>query len=669
MVSRTWTVALGLCLCLVLLFGAGLAEVDSNAVTQTVVNESGTDNTGEKSSQTGGFEHLDSTVPLQNPSDVAVTGSFEPEDDGTVDLFVALDDDDGLATLESVANETAGMTVENTFWLVDAATVSVDTERMSPETLATVAGVDAVVGAVPVEKHGEIVEATAPTSTSTAPFHSFTAPTNTDITPTHTTQPSDGPATTYGLAQIRATEAWDTYGTRGEGASVAVIDTGIDPDHPDLDIMPDRWADFHSNGTQRETDPKEYDPNGHGTHVSGTVAGGNASGEYIGVAPDVDLYHAAVRVDGVEEDLIDPGKLAGALEWAIEEDVDIVSMSLGIQFPLYVDMVSESYEAGVTVLASSGNDGEGTSSTPANLYESIAVGASTEAETIAGFSSGEVVKKDDWTSPPDYLPDEYVVPTISAPGESVRSAMPEQSPFEYATKSGTSMASPHVAGALALAESATERDISPDNAETALEATAWKPDDWDGEPAGERDTRYGSGIIDAPDLIAMLKGIPEAELNAPEAARAGENLALDGTNSTDDNTTYRWDLTGNGEFDTETDSATLTHAFNQSGLQNVTLEVVTADGLTDHATVSIDVTLPPVTEDFDTPTDPYEPGLYEDVTGDGNVTVADVQVLFDNLHRDNLQQHAWAYDFSRTNPERVTIFDVQALFNRASSHS
>ena len=616
----------------------------------------------------------------QNPTDVTLAGPFESE--GTVELVVALDGDTsdhvqavaqggqveddnaqtarsaltpGQANLESFASETAGVTVENTFWITDAAVVSVDTDRVAPETLATVAGVEAVIDG-PLAEQQSAADATASTGDTAVAA-------DTEATAGETEEMAD--ETTYGLEQIRAAEAWATHNTTGEGASVAVLDTGIDVSHPDLSLAEDGWADFYSNGTQRDTDPMDYDPRGHGTHVSGTVAGGNTSGTHIGVAPGVDLYHGAVLNDCEQGGCTGSGQVFAGIEWAVENDIDIVSMSLGSTGSnfLYIDPITNAHEAGTTVVASSGNDGETNSSSPGNVYDSIAVGASNEFEDIRFSSSGEVVQRSDWLNPPDSWPEEWVVPTIAAPGDSVWSAMPGN---DYDTKSGTSMAAPHVSGALALAESATERDISAENAETALEATAWKPDDWDGEPAGERDTRYGSGIIDAPDLIDLLQEIPDSSLDAPGEATLGENVTLNATATTGTNLTYRWDLTGDGVVDTETSNATLVHTFDRDGTHNVTLEVVDGNGLVDQttATVSVASEVEPISDEFETPTAPNEEGVYEDVTGDGNVTVVDVQALFDNLDSEEVQANAWAFDFTGTNAETVTIFDVQTLFNR-----
>jgi len=453
------------------------------------------------------------------------------ESDGTVEVLVELSGAEqvtGVQRLQAHAAETQaplvdvaerrdGLRVERQFWLTNAVLVTVDTGEVSLDTLAGVQGVEAL------RENGRVtVDTGATAATRTIAVGSGRLTDGHGVTtPVASTDVSTGNYdTTYGLAQINATAVWDTYGTRGAGTSVAVLDTGVDADHPDIDVA--RWAEFDSNGNQVDTTPNDGD--GHGTHVSGTVTGGNASGTQIGVAPDADLYAAKVLADDGSGTF---AQIIAGMEWAVDQNADLISMSLGAQgyYDSFVDPVRNAETAGVTVVASSGNSGAGTSGSPGNVYDAISVGASNASGGIAGFSSGESIDTSAaWSSPPSDWPGTYVVPSVSAPGRGVQSAWLNGS---YQFLSGTSMAAPHVSGAIALMESALGSDVGPDELETALEETARKPDGYDtGTPAGERDTRYGSGIIDVPAALDSLSTGPVVELSGLDVAGAGANATV-----------------------------------------------------------------------------------------------------------------------------------------------
>lgn len=549
-------------------------------------------------------------ISLQSPDSVTiddgVTTAFGTAEDGTeVDILVGLESDDAVlsrsdrlnpdqlresadssqANLERYAATVDGITVEQTFWLTNLAAVSVDPDRVTPSDIASIAGVESIYENAPVRLYTGGTD-----SASVAGEHS----------PVAAGSAGAGTATvetTYGLEQIGATDVWDTYGTRGENTSVAVLDTGIDPDHPDLDLEDFAKFDFGDGEVNETAEAQDFDPNGHGTHVSGTVTGGNESGQYIGVAPDATLYHAAVLPDCNEDECIGlPVQIIGGMEWAVENDVDVMSLSLGIDSTgdVFVDAVRNARQAGTSVAISSGNDGERTSGTPANVYDAISVGASNDAAQITTFSSGEFVDTNrKWTDPPADWPDEYVVPTISAPGRSVHSAMPGG---DYSSKSGTSMASPHVNGAIALITAATNGTATPTEIETALERTATKPDETD-TPAGERDIRYGSGIIDVPAAIEFLEQDPTAAFRYQQPRPApGETVTFDGTYSIGDIETYEWDF---GDGTTETVAAetatdgSLTHTF-EEGQYDVTLTVTDTSNETETTTRTVAVRYPSV---------------------------------------------------------------------------
>ncbi|MFC4405498.1 S8 family serine peptidase [Haloarchaeobius iranensis] len=435
------------------------------------------------------------------------------------------------------ADRRDGVTVENRFWITNAMLLSVDTSEVTLTEIAEMPTVE--------ELHANFdVQTPEPREASSAPEAASTS----------------GYDTTYGLDQVNATEVWDSYGTQGEGVKVAVLDTGIDPSHPDIDLYteepgnatyPGGWAEFNGSGAVIPGS-EPYDADGHGTHTSGTVAGGDASGEHIGVAPGATLIHGGVLTP-------EGGTFAailGGMEWAIQEDADVMSMSLGCivdDTACYTDSTIEPIQnaeaAGTIVIASAGNDGEGFSSSPGNVYDAVAIGASNESYGIADFSSGMTVNTSQaWgDAAPEHWPDQYVVPDVSAPGVAVKSAQPGGS---YAELSGTSMAAPHVAGVVALMESAAGSDtLSNGDIRTTLRETAWKPE---GEPA-ENDTRYGSGLVNAKaavDTVALEQGV-EGTVTGPDGTPVeGATVVLgDGRSDTTDESGQYSIVAPNGTYD------------------------------------------------------------------------------------------------------------------------
>ncbi|MCU4741591.1 S8 family serine peptidase [Natronoglomus mannanivorans] len=450
-----------------------------------------------------------SLVPATSADPAPLDTELETSD-GTVEVLLRLEgvdetilarSHDGVSALRSHAattqepferyiETTDGVELENRFWISNALLVSVDTETYDLERFARLEGVAGV-------HANHEVRLPEP---ETVPVHT----TRTDSS-VQTTEYEPTSQTTYGLEQINAPQVWDVYGTKGEGVRVAVLDTGVDPDHPDIDISQENWAEFDGDGNEVE-DSTPNDTGTHGTHVSGTVTGGDNSGEYIGVAPEATLMHGMV-LDGGEGSTT---QILAGMEWAVENDADVISMSLGGDgyAHVFIDAVRNANEAGVLVVAATGNSGEGVSSSPANVYESLAVGASDSSENIAEFSSGEEIVTDDaWENelndPPEHWPETYVVPDIAAPGMAINSSIPGG---DYDELSGTSMATPHVSGTIALMLSASGGNADPETIMESLEETAWKPDE---EPE-EKDVRYGHGIIDAyaaTGLVAIDSGI------------------------------------------------------------------------------------------------------------------------------------------------------------------
>jgi len=383
------------------------------------------------------------------------------------------------SAFESFAADRPGVSVEREFWLANALLVTVDADRVTAADLRAVENVTRIHENVVVEPIGPAdarqVEADP-----------------------------DGRATS-GLRQIRAPTAWRQFGTRGSGATVAVVDTGVSRSHQDIELA--GWASFDGNGTLVSDDVAEaFDPDGHGTHVAGTVAGGNASGTHIGVAPAANLY----GIDAFEENgTATFAAIVAAMEHATTTaDADVLQLSLGANgtFPGFVGPVRNARATGTVVVAAVGNEGANASSSPANAYDAVAVGAVDAEGTVPPFSGGQRVDAAAFGEPPDDWPDSYVVPDVSAPGVRVASAA-AGTRNGYVFRQGTSMAAPHVSGVAALAVAATDGRVATPTIEAALVDTAVHPAN-----ATEPDTRYGHGVVDAPAAVgAAVEATPPAE--------------------------------------------------------------------------------------------------------------------------------------------------------------
>lgn len=276
----------------------------------------------------------------------------------------------------------------------------------------------------------------------------------------------------WGIDRIDAELVWPS--TVATGVCVAVVDTGIDTSHPDLaaNIVGGYNAINPSSGYK--------DDNGHGTHVSGTIGAIDNTVGVIGAAPKVSLLGVKVlnsQGSGYVSDIIE------GMDWAVSNGAKVINMSLGGSTPVsaFQDAVTRANAAGVVVVAAAGNSG-GTVGYPAAYDGVIAVSATDSSNVIAYFSSrGPEVD-------------------LAAPGVSINSTYwTRRKGSTYALLSGTSMASPHVAGAAALVLSTPvgASDVNgngiwdPAEVEAKLEATAT-----DLGAAGA-DTLYGAGLVNA----------------------------------------------------------------------------------------------------------------------------------------------------------------------------
>jgi subtilisin family serine protease len=274
---------------------------------------------------------------------------------------------------------------------------------------------------------------------------------------------TDNKSNTWGLAKIGALSAWGVFGAKGKDVLVAVLDTGIDPDHPDLKGKIAGFAEFDRSGAEVPGSNENIrDAGEHGTHCAGIIAGGNASGRWIGVAPEAKILAGMVLTSDAEGEPIygTDAQILGGIEWAIKSGAHVISMSLGglrmtaDVLDVYTRAVINANRKGIPVVVSVGNEGSQTSCSPGNDYFAFSVGATDVSDRAAGFSGGrtQIIENSRYISP-QYLPMIFSKPDVSCPGVSIYSSVPnktKETNNSWAALSGTSMAAPHVSGAMAL---------------------------------------------------------------------------------------------------------------------------------------------------------------------------------------------------------------------------
>lgn len=273
----------------------------------------------------------------------------------------------------------------------------------------------------------------------------------------------------WGYGHIQAEAAWDEA-TGTAGVVIAVLDSGVDLDHPDLmtQLLPGGY-DFG------DDDGDVTDHNGHGTHCVGIAAAAsdNATG-VAGTAPGVRIL--PVKVFG-DDNGGDTSRLADGITYATDNGADVISMSLGaISTTSYLESaLAYARSHGVVLVAAAGNDSASALRYPAASPGVIGVAATTVNDEHAAYSN---------TGPGV---------DISAPGTSIYSTVING----YAYKTGTSMATPYVAGAVALLRSAAPTATA-DQLTSALQATAADI----GEAGWDRET--GFGLLQIADAVAHL---------------------------------------------------------------------------------------------------------------------------------------------------------------------
>ncbi len=276
--------------------------------------------------------------------------------------------------------------------------------------------------------------------------------------------PAPQQETPWGIARVNAAAAWGT--TRGQGVKVAVIDTGIDMDHPDLKAnVVGGW-----NAITKTEGNTFKDDNGHGTHVSGTIAALDDQNGVVGVAPAVSLYGVKVLDAGGSGTFSD---VIAGMDWAVTNKMQVVNMSLGASKgnDSLKAAVENMAKAGVVLAAAAGNSGRAVGF-PAAYPQTLCIAAMDVQNRVAYFSSrGPEV---------DFI----------APGVDVKSTYMGGG---YSDLDGTSMATPHMAGLAALAIGA--KGFTDPEAVRAFLKAASTP------LAGAPVEQQGAGVVDAAKLV------------------------------------------------------------------------------------------------------------------------------------------------------------------------
>lgn len=233
----------------------------------------------------------------------------------------------------------------------------------------------------------------------------------------------------YGIKMLDVISQWQD--TKGEGINVAVLDTGIDYNHYDLVNRVKGGFNFTT------ANPGDYiDRNGHGTFCAGIIGATDNEKGTIGVAPEANIYAVKVLNDQGKGDL---NWLADGIEWSIANNIHIISMSLGFQsdFIRIKEAVQKAYKAGIIMVAAAGNDASRTQvDFPARYPEVIGVTAIDANQKLGSFcTTGTDIE-------------------FSAPGVDVISTYLNN---QFAVMSGTSMATPHISGAIALLQAKAKK--------------------------------------------------------------------------------------------------------------------------------------------------------------------------------------------------------------------
>jgi subtilisin family serine protease/N-acetylneuraminic acid mutarotase len=399
----------------------------------------------------------------------------------------------------------------------------------------------------------------------------------------------------WGVADIHADQVWEQVGVRGEGLVVANIDSGVQYDHPALVAA---YRGNQGDGTF-DHDYNWFDPTGlctadggapcdtvgHGTHTMGTMVGDGGEGAHIGVAPGARW----IAVKGCEQLGCSELGLTSAAQWVLaptdlsganpdpSRRPNIVNNSWSTPggddfYDAYVDAWIAS---GIFPVFSNGNTGPecGTAGSPADYAASYSVGNYQPNGQIAADSSRGPGVGDESK------------PNISAPGTAVRSSVPGD---QYQSYNGTSMAAPHVAGAVALLWSAAPALLG-DVSGTRLLLDGSARDAADDQCGGDADDNnvYGEGRLDA---LALVDAAPRGEtgLLTGQVTESGSGEPLADARLTFDGPTQRRAVTDrDGEYSVALTPGDYDMVVSRFGYDDLTVPVTIASGATVHRDVEL----------------------------------------------------------------------------------
>jgi len=430
---------------------------------------------------------------------------------------------------------------------------------------------------------------------------------------------------TYNITKVNADDVW-AEGYTGQDVIVSVIDAGVNYNHQDLldhmwisEEYPNHGYDFHND----DNDP--MDGHGHGTHCAGTVAGDGTAGSQTGMAPDALIMGCKVLGDDGSGN---ESSVWAAIEFSVEQGAHVLTMSLGWQHSWNPDRVTwrqtldNTLAAGVVASIAAGNEGGSTSNpddvrTPGDcpppwlnpdqtliggISSVVCVGATNSNDNIASFSSRG---PSTWETIDPFLDYPFnpelglIRPDVSAPGVDIKSTDAFNT-SGYTFMSGTSMATPGVAGVMALLLSKNP-GLSPEDICMILETTSLDLGD-DG-----KDNVFGAGRVDAYEAIMNTSEQgPSYEShviidpNNNGEVEAGESIILtmamyngSDVGYADVNVTVSCespyitmgdDTESYGDFDTM-ESITIEEAFsfevaeNMPGLENLKFHIIATDGV------------------------------------------------------------------------------------------